>query len=307
MKINSINIQNTNTAYKPKTQKNFSAAPSFKGADPTKELSGASKLLAEKFYPWLSKTKGFQAVTTQLSKLDNSFKALLVAESCLLSGFYMINTATNPKIKKEQKPQMIINDTLTLGISTAGALLFEDGISDCIKKGTEKYVSNRQDFYRGLGAKNSGIKQNMNSLLEKVGEVAKEKGENLVKGAEEITAQLGEHLKGLVGKNDGLKTFQITKDKLSEVQNAVKDTITTAAGSKEAQEQVGEKVKGLYSDLAARVEADKFAKGMSKVKTLIVFGIIYRYIGPVVVTPIANKLSSKFFNNKKDDNKINKK
>ena len=298
MRINSIGInQQYNNSYRK-----VNANPSFRAADPNKELQGASKLLAEKVYPWLRNTKVFQGITTQLSKIDKSFTALLVGESALLSGFYMINTATNKKIKKEQKPQMLINDALTLGVSTAGALFLDDKINNMVKVGTEKYVANRKNFYRGLGADNKNVSENLGNLISKVGEVAKEKGEALTSGIESVTKELGEHLSGLVGKADGLKTFQITKDKLAEVQTSVGETIKQATSSETAQQAVGEKVKGLYADLAARAEADKFAAGMSKVKTLIIFGIIYRYIGPCVVTPIANKLSSKFFSHKKNEN-----
>ena len=57
----------------------------------------------------------------------------------------------------------------------------------------------------------------------------------------------------------------------------------------------------VYDKLAGKVEADKVIPGINKIKTLVIFGIIYRYLGPVVVTPIANKLSSKFFSNKKEN------
>ena len=39
---------------------------------------------------------------------------------------------------------------------------------------------------------------------------------------------------------------------------------------------------------------------MGKLKTIVIFGLIYRYIGPVLVTPLANKISSKLFKNDKD-------
>lgn len=44
------------------------------------------------------------------------------------------------------------------------------------------------------------------------------------------------------------------------------------------------------------------ADGMGLLKTMIVFGAVYRYFVPVLVTPIANKLGEKYLNHKKMKN-----
>jgi len=46
-------------------------------------------------------------------------------------------------------------------------------------------------------------------------------------------------------------------------------------------------------------------EGMSILKTMVVFGAVYRYLVPVLVTPIANKIGDKYLNHKKqqDENK----
>lgn len=41
-------------------------------------------------------------------------------------------------------------------------------------------------------------------------------------------------------------------------------------------------------------------EGMGLLKTMIVFGAVYRYIVPVLVTPIANKIGEKYLNRKKE-------
>ncbi len=262
----------------------------------------ASKLLSQKLYPSVANSKPFQWIASQLSKTDKSFTALLVGESFLLSGFYMFNTAKNKKIKKEQKPQMLINDAMTWAFSTAGALTLEGRISDFVSKGTEKYIANRKSFYRDLAGKN-GIETHLSDLVEQVKTVAGKTGLDRVQGAEAVSETIGNHLKDLVGN----KTFQISKQKLSEVQASVKGVITSPDASKDLVEKVQSQVKALYSDLAGRLEADKFEAGMKKVKTLVIFGIIYRYLGPVLITPMANKLSSKLFGKNKKADSVNKK
>ena len=54
----------------------------------------------------------------------------------------------------------------------------------------------------------------------------------------------------------------------------------------------------VYDKLAGKIEADKIIPGINKIKTLVIFGIIYRYLSPVIMTPIANKISAKFFDKK---------
>lgn len=301
MKINSINsqYQYNNKIAGNKNQAN--AAPSFKGSVPQPVVNGLSN-----FYEGVAKTKPFQKFIKGFSNSNKTFTHLLVAESCILSGFYMINTLRNKKIKKEQKPQMLINDTLTLGVSTAGAYLVEDKITNVVAKASEKYFANHKDFYTELGKKaQDAAKQSSskNVLLEKVGEVAGKTGEELTKGLDDVAAMVGSHLKGIVGESGKkLKTFQIEPEKLQAVQTSVKDAVSSNAGNiDKAKETVMGLVDDVYNSAAARSEADKIFSGINKLKVLVIFGIIYRYLGPVVITPIANKISSKFFDKKKEN------
>jgi len=299
MKINSINSQyNYNKALKNKNQQP-NAAPSFKGSVPQPVVNGLSK-----FYEGVAKTKPFQKFIKGFSNSNNTFTHLLVAESCILSGFYMINTLRNKKIKKEQKPQMLINDTLTLGVSTAGAYLVEDKITNVVAKASEKYFANHKDFYTDLGkkAQEAAKSSDKSKLLEKVGEVAGKTGEELTKGIDDVAAMVGSHLKGIVGESGKLKTFQIEPEKLDAVKASVKNAVSGNAGNVDkAKDAVKGLVDDVYNSAAARSEADKIFSGINKLKVLVIFGIIYRYLGPVVITPIANKISSKFFDKKKDN------
>ncbi len=290
MKITSIN-----SSYNKNTHANRQNAPSFKG--------GLTDGMAS-FYSNIAKTKPFQSFIKNFSRSDKTFTHLLIMESCFLSGFYMVNTLRNKKIEKEQKPQMIINDALTLGVSTAGAYFAEDKITNVVMKGAEKYFNKHGDFYRELGKK---AQEKMTSspkddLLRKVGEVASKTGGELAKGLDDITETIGSHLKNIAGEEGKLKAFQITQDKMNTVKDSVKKTVKDNLGNAdEAKNAVNGLVDDLYEASAAREQADKVLPGINKLKVLVIFGLIYRYLGPVVITPIANKLSSKFFEKKKEN------
>ncbi len=290
MRINN----NTNTQYirsnAYKGNADLTSSPSFKGG----VSDGLSKL-----YTNVASTKPYQNIIKNFSKSDKTFTHLLVMESCFLSGFYMLNTLRNKKIEKEQKPQMVINDALTLGVSTAGAYFAEDKITDVVMKGAEKYFTKHGDFYKNLGKEAQMTPTPKDELLQKVADAASKSGEELSKGVDDIVSTMGRQLKNVVGENGKLKAFQISPDKMETLKSSVETAVKDNAGkAEEAKNAVKGIVDDIYESSAAREQADKVLPGINKLKVLVIFGLIYRYLGPVVITPIANKISSKFFDKK---------
>ena len=296
MKINSINNQ-----YQLNTRRNNYQNSSQKQQNPS--FGGVKEVLAEplsNFYDKVASTGKFQNFVTKFSR-TNSFTHLMVAESCFLSGFYMINTLRNKKIKKEQKPQMLINDALTLGVSTAGAYLVEDKIGSMVVKGSEKYFANNADFYKKLGEKAATASKN--GLLDKVAQTLQNPdASKFADGVDDVVSSIGSHLKGIVSQKGKEKAFQLTDDAVKGIQTSVKEALNAnKADVAKAKDAVKGLIDDAYNNVAARAEADKLMPGINKLKVLVIFGIIYRYLGPVVITPIANKLSSKFFDKKKPE------
>ena len=294
MKIHSINSQYSNKNLNYNKMKQSNITPSFKG--------GIKDGLAT-MYGAVSKTNIYQNLIQRFSKSDKTFTHLLVAESCFLSGFYMINTLRNKKIDKEQKPQMLINDTLTLGVSTAGAYLVEDKITDVVMRGAEKYFTKHGDFYKKLGKEvQQDITSPKNELLKKVVDTVSKTGNELTQGIDDVADFMGKQLKNVVGeKGKKLKAFQVTSEQFDSLKTSVKTALKDNAGKvDDAKNVVTNLVDDIYTSSAAREQADKTLSGINKLKVLVIFGLIYRYLGPVVITPIANKLSSKFFENKKE-------
>lgn len=292
MRINSINNTYQYKTNKNNVNNNRKDIQSFKGV-PTAITEPLSN-----FYEKVASTGGFQKFISKFSK-TNSFTHLMVAESCFLSGFYMINTLRNKKIKKEQKPQMLINDALTLGVSTAGAYLLDDKVTKVVDNLSNSYFTKNQDFYINKAKETAKNLAQKTGIMDDIFNAAKEASDD---GINLVTRKIGEQLSGIVAKGDKTKAFQISADKLKEVQEGVSNAIKSNKGNMEgATKAAAGLIDDVYDKLAGKVEADKVIPGINKIKTLVIFGIIYRYLGPVVVTPIANKLSSKFFSNKKEN------
>lgn len=212
MKINNIaNNYNFNSLSQKRNNKTFNSSSALLKADNTvsspsftgkpKWMEAVSQFESEqlsKLYSKMADTGLIKKISGSLAKSNNSFTHLMVLDSAILSTFYTISALINPKIKKEQKPQMVINDALTFGVSATGSYLLDGKVTNYVEKLTEAYFEKNKDFYKNV-------------------------------------------------------------DK-----SVIENTKT----------------------------------GINKIKTLVIFGMIYRYFGPVLVTPLANKISSKFFDGK---------
>lgn len=133
-------------------------------------------------------TSGFQGLVEGLGKSANWFPHLVAAESLLLSGFYMSNTAKSKKIENDQKLPMILNQGIVALACTVGAYSLDGFVN--------KGINNFKETYKSVN-------------------------------------------------------------------------------------------KALPEELL-----NKRLKGISLLKTMVVFTTIYRFIGPVLLTPVANKISS---------------
>ena len=288
MKINSINNQ-----YQLNTRRNNIQNSSQRQQNPS--FGGVKDVIAEplsNFYDKVASTGKLQNFVTKFSR-TNSFTHLMVAESCFLSGFYMINTLRNKKIKKEQKPQMLINDAMTLGVATAGAYLLDNKVTNVVNKVADNYFKNNADFY--IDKAKDAAQKMAAGIKDDIGKATVDASDDAISA---ITKKIGEQFKGM----DKSKAFQVTTDKLDEVAKNITSAIKSNKGNADkAKEAVAGTIDDIYGKLAGKVEADKIIPGINKIKTVVIFGIIYRYLGPVLVTPLANKLSSKLFDKKKTE------
>ncbi len=221
-----------------------------------------------------------------LSAKDKSFSHLLVTESTILSGSYMVCIAKNDKIDKKQKPQMIMSDALTLTFSTLGAYFLDEKLKNSFNKFTEKYFEKHKEFYTDFG-KNEQMengKTPLDKLLDKVKSIADKKGGELQKGLDDISNTMGNHLKNITGKKEDRTSFCITKEELVKAQEKVKNIIKTSKSSKEAKKAVSKSVAELYNSSFARTAADLSKPWFSKIRQFSVFAVFYRLLGPDIST-----------------------
>lgn len=161
----------------------------------------------------------------------------------ITSGLYMQRTYTNNKLEKDRRNTLVVNQGLTLGLSTAGSFLLD------------KYLKSWW---------------------------------------ENITARFAGHL---LNDKDFHKKF------VSDKKNITKENKTLAKDAKKKLPNLMGRIeehnyfKGLDND-AKKVLSSKI-KGMGLLRTMFVFGFVYRFFVPVAVTKPSNKLCEMYLERKR--------
>ena len=240
-------------------QKKNSSKPSFKGAPINAMASGIG---------FVANSRAMKAVVEWLAGSNWGFPHLVAAESLWLSGFYMNHTAKSKTIEKDQKLPMIINQGIVALASTLGAYTIDGLVNKTVNKFKNTYTNTFNEQY------NKEIKQAFKEQF-------KENYKNIF---EEIISLQDkkkpiEFIEKTIGKKYRLKDFKLDKIAgLSEKVQFIKNFRT--------------KFDVLNPDKSVDL-LNKRLKGISFLKTTVIFALIYRFLGPVILTPAANWISNK--------------
>lgn len=249
--------------------------------------------IAKHFTAKIVDSAPMNAIAEKLKNSDNLFQHCLTLGSLITSGLYMEKTLTNDKLDKDRKQTLAVNQGLTFLVSTAGAYSLDKYLKNWWENTTSKYIGTQIDdenfaknfkgINQGIDEINKKLKQNPNGDVNKFAEEVKEalkmpkKGE---KGYTGYTEFLEHAVKGAIeDADDCVKSVERLKlDKYTD--KLVKNG----------------KIAELSSELKGKI------KGMGLLRTMLVFGFVYRYFVPVVVTKPANLLCEKYLSHKKAKN-----
>lgn len=204
--------------------------------------------------------------TNKVKESDMLFNHFLAVGSAITSGMYMYKTLTNDKMDKDRKQTLAVNQFLTFVLATAGAYLIDSSLSNWWQKQTVRYASGQCND------------ENFTLLKEFNKEVAAAKAENAK------IKQANDALKA-AAKKEGRK---LLKAELQDYKKVKAEKFL----AKRLGNYLGtpEDVKNLTRKIS----------GMGKLKTMLVFGLVYRYLVPVAVTKPANILCEKYLAHKKE-------
>lgn len=262
----------------------------------------------------LAEFKGVQNLVDWL-KNKNYQEHLAAFVGCTLSGFYMLDTARSKTIEKDQKTPLIINQGVVCAMSTAGAYTLNHYLNKKInhvaelfhiakipdKKIQDKFLKFKANpeyaqVVERAANKNSVLKQTLDSLKNKF----------------EFTNNVKVYLKEEIKK---LKGDKVAQDFLKEIKRVVVEKgqdkadivkklyIERMKNSKAMQAAFNRETMNNAIKLVAKTDStQKLTRMMNGFKTaqaLMVFALIYRFVSPVIATPIANNLSEKLEARKK--------
>lgn len=199
--------------------------------------------IAEKFTSKVAEWELLHKLGNKFKDSKNLFQYCLTTGAVITSGMYMQQTYTNKKLDKDRRNTLVVNQGLTLALSTAGSFLLD------------KYVKN---WWENVTARFAG------HLLDD-----KDFHEKFVSDKKDIMA----------------KNKTLAKDAKKKLPNLDK----YIRGNNKFKAMTDGDAKALMSKI----------KGMGVLRSMIVFGFVYRFFVPVAVTKPANKLCEMYLEKKK--------
>lgn len=278
-----------NTSYSTQNY-NQKYRPSFKGADIPrnsaflapfkrgfkKTTDGitkgySAKIFSSKLAAWLARRDNIGSIVDHMQTLG----------SFVISGMYMTQTLRNKEMDDKRKKTLAINQGLTLVASTAIAYVF----SNLFEKPWDKHIA--------IGYAQSNLPEH---------DVEKELKQHQIKTANNYMKKHRdeEDLKGYLDKLNSDPKFEKLKDNIDEyvkVHPEEKNLKILEGYSKFKKPNLVHFVENVIEKGLDDKPLTRRLNGLSALKSLIIFGSVYRFIGPVVVTPIASWIADKFIHN----------
>lgn len=184
---------------------------------------------------------------------DNLLAHLIVLGSTIMSGFYVAKTLNNKNMDEEKRKTLAINQGLVYIASTIMAYTF--------------------DFWAG---------KKIAPYMDGLKEVNDETNQKNVEKFFSLTKKLipREHLEGLVGE----KQAGITNEQLDKLVKKAKSILSN-------QNLVD--FDNSLKTIKTKEQLDGLLVGAKKAKTIMTVDMVYRFIAPVIVTPLANAIGNK--------------
>lgn len=249
----------------------------------TKIFDNTSEWLCRKVAKPVLGSKPFGWFAEKVQNADNLYQHCLTTGSVITSGLYMQRTMTNKNLDKDRRNTLGVNQFLTLCVSTAGAYLLDGYLKNWWENISARYVGHKvsdnnfakdfKDVNNVIKSINKALKRNPEADLNTLVAQAKEAHNMTDAGVEYLTNLVNKATKNGTEKIKSLKLVKLDKfiDKLVANNRIPKVT-----------EKLGKQI-----------------KGMGYLRSMIVFGFVYRYLVPVAVTKPANKLCDMYLEHKK--------
>ena len=251
-------------------------------------------LVAKHFTAFVVDSKPMNYIADKLKDSSNLFQHCLTIGSLITSGLYMEKTLTNDKLDKDRKKTLAVNQGLTFALSTAGAYTLDKYLKNWWENVTAKFVGNQVEL--------ENFSENFKNINKAINEINKKLKQDPNADIKKIANEVKESLKMPKENEKGYKGYT------EYLEHAIKGAIDDAADANTSVKSVSRlKLDKYISKLSSgeqklmpeiSKELSNKIKGMGVLRSMLVFGFIYRYFVPVVVTKPANWLCEKYLSHK---------
>ncbi len=249
----------------------------------TKFYDSITDKIAKHFTSKIVNSKPIIGLASKFKDSNNLFQHCLTVGSVITSGLYMEKTLTNDKLDKDRKNTLAVNQGLTWVLSTIGAYSLDKYLKTWWEGVTAKFVGLQlqdknfekdfKDIRAGIEHVNKALKNNAKADVNKLAEVAK----NDIKMSDTAKLLFDRNILKTIKGSDG-PVKSIPKIPLNKfIDKLVKE----------------KKIPAISTELSKKIT------GMGLLRSMLVFGFVYRYFVPVVVTKPANLLCEKYLAHKK--------
>ncbi|MBE7709274.1 MAG: hypothetical protein E7Z93_02370 [Cyanobacteria bacterium SIG32] len=249
---------------------------------------------AKKF---IEKTSNVKNMTTHMSALG----------ATLISGMYTVRTLQNDKLDSEKRKTLAINDVLTWGLSTAGSYLIDAKLANWWEGVTTRFVANYVDSKpeaKNIELLGDWDPKNIYKMMDEAPKIANDKINEMK--AKLSPEQFEDWLinKARMTKDDLVdipeqltaKAYMAAKKTFKDAPEKLNEWIANSGHTKEGLEKITKTVTKGVRDLNLDFLRDRrlttLIDGMGVLKSLFVFGMVYRYLVPVLVMKPANKIGA---------------
>ncbi len=290
----------------------------FKGINPNNAKNGISKAY-DALTDVIAYGEGKLASTSLMKRFinfmkDKNYQQHIVASvGLVLSLFYMADTARSKNIEEDQKLPLIMNQGVVSVASTVGGYTLDNYLTKKLNNFTETFnianISDEQiqktilemhkkkdslektDFEKLFNIlkksqdnKNYTYEKNIKETFEVDRGTIKQLKQELKKNPENAVIKKVLSQIEAISQSDANKSAKVTEIYFKHInESPLMKKIFSRNGFTQSLKLVTENQKSL----------SQLMTGLKTAKSLMVFGLIYRFISPVIATPIANSMSER--------------
>ena len=264
-----------NNKYYSKPATTFTGAPVLRMAaeagnksklfDPLRK--GYDKLvnwLLKNYYAKLANSKAAIKFAEKTANKGDMTRHMAALGATLISGLYVTRTLQNDNLDHEKRKTLALNDAMTWALSTASSYLLDSKLARWCDGVTNRFAANYL------------LKHPESKNMELLGDWNPANINQMVKDSTKIAIEKYEQMKASLTPEAFAKWLEKVKMKEKHFEFLKENPITS--------------VTELNSQILKNSLLDTLMRGFPVLKTLFIFGMVYRYLVPVLVMKPANKL-----------------